>query len=167
MGRVSVTWLELFFDLSVVLAVHNVAVPMEKTITIESSFSYVLRIILLWFIWHFMSTTVNLSNKRRFFERGSEDLGADTWLGWRETLCIVFTMCFVTLMSNAAYVDNNAYYYGYFCLAEIAVCYQLKRPTLSYNLSFYISSIYSLGIHRHLLSVQKVSRSVFPHCCAY
>jgi len=32
MAHVSVTWLELFFDLSVVIAVHNVAVPIEEKV---------------------------------------------------------------------------------------------------------------------------------------
>jgi hypothetical protein len=122
MVQISVTWLELFFDLSVVLAVHNVSVPMEMDISFLAVLSYILRIILLWFIWHFMSTTVNLANKRRALQYDMEEVGPDTWLGWRETLCIIVTTCFVTLMSNAAYVDNNQYYYGYFCLAHISVC---------------------------------------------
>lgn len=121
MGRISVTWLELFFDLSVVLAVHNVSVPMESNMSLVSTLSYMLRVSFLWFIWQFMSTTINLANKRRSLQSNNAEVGVDAWLGWRETLCVILTTCFVTLMSNAAYVDNNEYYYGYFCLAEVSV----------------------------------------------
>ena len=118
MHSISVTWLELFFDLAAVVATHNIVVPVEHHASFESLQKYALFIILLWFTWHQTSLAVNLSNKRRF-EAGELSLGAEQWLGWVKVSSILTIMAFVTMMSNSAARDNNAQFYACWCLSNV------------------------------------------------
>ena len=87
MHAVSVTWLELFFDLAAVVATHNVATPVEHDATFKTFASYWLRVILLWSVWHSASMTVNISNARRRVRNVARARGAtieaEQWLGVR------------------------------------------------------------------------------------
>jgi hypothetical protein len=145
--HITVTWLELFFDLSVVIAVHNIAVPVEEevpttisvcrsqshtVVCLQLSFpvivSYWLRIVLMWAIWQATSFNVNISNNNRAqrravraSDRGASLYGADQWLGWGQVIAVVTTTALITLMSNSALVSNDNHYYAYYCLAAIVV----------------------------------------------
>jgi len=125
MHAVSVTWLELFFDLATVVATHNIAVPIEHDISFTTLASYWLRVLLLWSIWHAMSWTVNMSNTRRRLRNIARTQGAtitaSQWLGWAETLAVLGATGFVTLMSNAALNDDDNLYYAYYCFASVVV----------------------------------------------
>jgi low temperature requirement protein LtrA len=81
--------------------------------------NYFLRILMLWSIWHKVSTTVNFASTQYITKLNSQEVeGADRWLGWVETATLVVSTSCVTLMANAAVIDNSTLYYGYWCLAH-------------------------------------------------
>ena len=70
--RISVTWLELFLDLSVVVAIQKTTSDMEEHLTLLNSVEYAMRMLCIWLAWNLLSlkcvtTTVALVRLSSFF----------------------------------------------------------------------------------------------------
>jgi low temperature requirement protein LtrA len=52
---ISVTWLELFLDLSVVVAIHNTTKQLEEDLSLDNFLSFFLRIFLTWNVWNLLT----------------------------------------------------------------------------------------------------------------
>ena len=117
-----VTFLELFSDLTFVVAIHNVAIPLEEEPDPFGTplITYFLRVFGLWMVWYSGTLYTNIGN---LFVPGKDQMES------RHNVVVVLQMTLMTMISQATTTGDDFSVMGYFLAARLLLWFGLLHES--------------------------------------